>query len=90
MINRYQAARQQRYDQAYAAGYAAGEARQGRLGYAQGHEDGLAEGRAQAGRELTISTEKAYSRGYECGQLDLLSTLEQADQARGTGPTMSA
>lgn len=58
--------------------------------YGQGHEDGLIEGRAQAGRELTISAEKSYNAGHERGQLDLLATFEQAEQARGAGPTMSA
>lgn len=79
----YRAARktlQNWYDQGYIAGRAAGQKEGSRLAYAQGHEDGLVEGRAQAGRELTISAEKAYSRGYERGQLDLLASLQPAEQ----------
>ena len=67
-------------------GYAAGSGDAARR-YGQGHEDGLIEGRAQAGRELTTPK---YNAGYERGQLDLLATFEQAEQARGAGPTMSA
>lgn len=47
-------------------------------------------GRAQAGREQTISAEKAFECGYERGHLDLLATFEQADQLRGDRPAMSA
>lgn len=87
---RYRVGRQQTYDRAYAAGVAAGEARQGRLDYARGKEDGLIEGRAQAGRVDLIKYNKAYDEGYTQGQLDLIGAISEADQARGTGPAMSA
>lgn len=74
----------------YAAGAAAGRKERNALEYIRGSEDGLIEGRAQASRELTISIEKAYDRGYEQGQLDLLTGFSEANQVRGTGPTMSA
>lgn len=67
---RYRAARQQERDRQYAAGHAAGKAESSRMAYCQGHEDGLAEGRAQAGREQAISAEKRYNEGYDQGYAD--------------------
>jgi flagellar biosynthesis/type III secretory pathway protein FliH len=91
---RHQATSQQERDRHYAAGLAAGKAESSRLAYAQGHEDGLVEGRAQAGRENTISAEKRYNEGYDqgyaTGQLDLLESFGQADQTHGDRPAMSA
>lgn len=87
---RYHAARQRERDRRYADGWIAGKTESSRLAYAQGHEDGLVEGRAQADRESTISAGKAFERGYERGQLDLLESFSQADQLRGDRPAMSA
>lgn len=74
----------------YAAGVAAGQKERNALEYIRGSEDGLIEGRAQAARELTISIEKAYDRGYEQGQHDLMTGFGEADRMRDAGPTMSA
>lgn len=96
LYRRYQATRQQERDRQYAAGLAAGKLESSRLAYVQGHEDGLVEGRAQAGRAQTISAEtrynkgydQGYDQGYQQGQSDLLSAL--TDQARDERPALSA
>lgn len=85
---RSQTRQQLRLDERYAAGLAAGKSESSRLAYVQGHEDGLVEGRAQAGRVDLIKYNKAYDEGYEQGQSDLLSAL--TNQAHGDRPTMSA
>lgn len=85
---RSQARQQHRLDDRYAAGLAAGKAESSRLAYTQGHEDGLIEGRAQAGRANLITYNKAYDEGYQQGQSDLLSAL--TDSVPGDRPALSA
>lgn len=71
-------------------GYATGSGDAARR-YGQGHEDGLIEGRAQAGREHLVSHQKAYNEGYDQGYIDgqdALNTFSAPESV--TGPTMSA
>lgn len=82
------------YDQGYVNGRAAGQKESSRLAYAQGHEDGLIEGRAQAGREQLISAEKQFNAGYEQGHADgqmvvLVAQIERHPREAST-PAMNA
>ncbi len=71
-------------------GYAAGSGDAARR-YSQGHEDGLIEGRAQAGRELYINHQRGYNEGYDQGYIDgqdALNTFSAPENV--ASPTMSA